>query len=251
MKFILILFFVSLNAYALTGSKAAEDKGWESNVFLSIPGFDDNGDSALGFCNGTLVNSDTMITAAHCFLKSEIPSGKKMKIEIGEYRYIIKDGVKKKIGYRSMIAHETSVKVRVLPGVNLNGTSVPPELDIAVVKLDAPVNVPPDFIYAPVWTSALPALTAASKLTVVTVNPMETITHMDTKQMGSLDRFSQERINITSTSTARVGPGDSGGPLFAQINGKTYLIGVVKGTVTFFGMTKDIFVTFQGRISLN
>lgn len=251
MKLIIAVLFLSLNVHALTGSVAAEDKGWESNVFLSIPGFDDQGDSVLGFCNGTMIDAYTMITAAHCFLKSEIPAGKKMKIQIGEYRYIIKDGKKIKIGYRHMISHETSVKLRLLPGVNLNGTSVPPELDITVVKLDAPIAVPPEFIYAPVWNGALPALGPANKLTVVTVNPMETITHMDTKQMATLNRYSQERINITSTSTARVGPGDSGGPLFAQLNGKTYLIGVVKGTVTFLGSTKDIFVTFQGRLPLN
>ncbi|MEQ1723353.1 MAG: trypsin-like serine protease, partial [Pseudobdellovibrio sp.] len=204
-----------------------------------------------GYCNGTLIDAYTLISAAHCFQRSEIGAGKKMRIEIGEYRYIVKDGVKIKIGYRAMIKHDSSVKVRVLPGVNLNGTAtIPPELDIAVVKLDQPVAVPAEFVYAPIWNTALPGLNAASKLSIVSINIMETISHNDTKQMAVLNKFTQGRINIESTSTSRVAQGDSGAPLFAMINGKTYLIGVVKGTVSTFGSTRDIFVTLQGRINL-
>lgn len=248
----LLLQIISINAIALSNSVAAEAKGWESNVLIAIPGIDPaDGTDSVGHCNGTLINDRTLITAAHCFLKSFIPRGDKMRIEIGEYRYVIKDGVKIKIGYRTMIRHESSAKLRLLPGVNLNGTSVPPELDIAVVKLDQPVSPGPEFIYAELWNQALPQLTAASKPTLVSVNVMETISHMDTKQMAVLNKFTQSRYNIESTSTSRVAPGDSGAPLFAVINGKTYLVGVVKGTVKYFGSAeRDILVTLQGRLNL-
>ena len=80
---------------------------------------------------------------------------------------------------------------------------------------------------------------------------METVSHNDLKQMALLNKFLQGRINIESTSTSRVSEGDSGAPVFAVINGKTYLIGVVKGTVQTFGSVRDIFVTLQGRLPLN
>ncbi len=252
MKLFISILLLSLNSFALSNSIAAEDKGWQSDVLLSIPAFDDQNDPVTGFCNGTLIDSTTMITAAHCFVRSEVLTGKKMAIEIGEYRYVLKDGVKIKIGYKHMIRHETSAKIRFLAGVNPNGTgAVPPELDIVVVKLDAPVNVAPDFIYAPLWNTTLPQLNAASKVTLVTINPIETISHMDMKQMAVLNKFTQGRINIESTSISRVAEGDSGAPVFASINGKTYLIGVVKGTVQTFGSVRDIFVTLQGRLGVN
>ncbi len=253
MKLLLTILLLSINSHALSNSIAAEDKGWQSNVFLTIPSFDDSNDKVNGYCNGTLIDATTLISAAHCFVRSEVLTGKKMMIEVGEYRYIDKNGVKVKIGYKHMIHHETSVKIRFLPGVNPNATgSVPPELDIVVVKLDAPVNVPTDFAFAPLWNSSLPQLSVAnSKLTIVSINVEETISHMDTKQMAMLNKFTQGRFNIESTSTSRVAPGDSGAPVFAVINGKTYLIGVVKGIVQTFGSVRDIFVTLQGRLPLN
>lgn len=252
MKLFIIILLLSFNSYALSNSVAAEDKGWQSNVLLSIPSFDNSNDKVTGYCNGTLIDSNTLISAAHCFVRSEVLTGKKFKIEVGEYRYVVRDGVKIKIGYKHTIQHETSAKIRFLAGVNPNGTgTVPPELDIVVVKLDAPISLPTDFAYAPLWNSALPQLTTAAKMTIVSINFMETISHMDTKQMAVLNKFSQGRINIESTSNSRVAQGDSGAPVFGVINGKTYLIGVVKGTVQTFGSVRDIFVTLQGRLPLN
>lgn len=236
MKLFTMILLLALNSRALSNSVAAEDKGWQSNVLLSIPTFDDANDKVTGYCNGTLIDSNTLISAAHCFVRSEVLTGKKFKI-----------------GYKQMIQHETSAKIRFLAGVNPNGTgTVPPELDIVVVKLDAPLSLPTDFAFAPLWNTTLPQLTpAAAKMTIVSINFMETITHNDTKQMAVLNKFSQGRINIESTSTSRVAQGDSGAPVFAVINGKTYLIGVVKGTVQTFGSVRDIFVTLQGRLQLN
>ena len=249
MKLFTILLLFSLNTLALSNSIPAEDNAWKSNVLLSIPGYDQDGSLVDGLCNGTLIDAKTIISAAHCYQRSEVLTGKKFKIEVGEYRYIIKDGVKIRVGYRHTIKHETTAQLRFLPGVNPNNsTTIPPELDIVVIKLQEAIALPTDFIFAPFWNSALPKLDANSKLTVVSVNPIETISHNDAKQMALLNRFTQGRINIESTSTSRVAQGDSGAPVFATINGKTYLIGVVKGTVQSFGSVRDIFVTLQGRL---
>lgn len=244
------LLLISSSALALSNSVAAEEKGWQSVSFIKIPYPANDPDGGVGMCNATLLDSQTLLTAAHCFIKSSFLTGDKLDIEIGEYVYIIKNGVKKKIGYKPTIRHSSSGKLKMLKGVNLNSTSViSPELDIVIVKLDAPVSLPSDFIFAPLWNKPLPQLTAANKLTVVTINYMETVTHMDTKQKATLNDYKQNPNNIYSTSTSRVAPGDSGGPLFAEIQGKTYLIGVVKGTVKQFFMERDIYVTLQGRLT--
>lgn len=244
------LFFISSSAYALSNSVSAEEKGWQSVSFIKIPYPANDDDGGAGMCNATLLDSQTLLTAAHCFIKSSFLTGDKLEIEVGEYVYIVKDGVKKKIGYKPTIKHSSSGKLKMLNGVNLNSKSViSPELDIIIVKLDAPLSLPTDFVFAPLWNKPLPQLTAANKLTVVTINYVETISHMDTKQKATLNEYKQTQNNIYSTSTSRVAPGDSGGPLFAEINGKTYLIGVVKGTVKQFLMERDIYVTLQGRLT--
>lgn len=252
MKLFVFTFLFALNTWALSNSTPAEDKIWQSNVFLTIPALDDQNDHVNGYCNGTLIDANTLISAAHCFVRSEVLKGQKLTLQVGEYRYVDKNGVKVRVGYKHMITHPTSARVKFLPGVNPNGTgSVQPEVDIVVVKLDTPVAVPVDFQFAKIWNTTLPTLNTNSRLTIVSVNPVETISNNDTKQMGVLNRFTQGRINIESTSVSRVAPGDSGAPLYAQINGQTYLIGVVKGTVSSFGSVRDIFVTLQGRLDLN
>ena len=244
------LLFISTSAYALSNSVSAEEIGWQSVVFIKIPYPANDPDGGVGMCNATLLDSQTLLTAAHCFIKSSFLTGEKLDIEVGEYVYVVKNGVRKKIGYKPTIRHSSSGKVKMLKGVNLNSTSViSPELDIVIVKLDAPVNLPSDFIFAPLWNKPLPQLTSANQPTVVTINYMETVSHMDTKQKAVLNEYKQTANNIYSTSTSRVAAGDSGGPLFASIGGKTYVIGVVKGTVKQFFMERDIYVTLQGRLT--
>jgi V8-like Glu-specific endopeptidase len=250
-KFLLAsLLFFSSSAYALSNSVAAEEIGWQSVVLIKIPYPANDPDGGVGMCNATFLDAQTLLTAAHCFVKSSFLTGDKLDIEIGQYSYIIKDGVKKKIGYKVTQRHSSSGKIKMLKGVNLNSTSViAPELDIVIVKLDAPAALASDFIFATLWNKPLPQLTAAHKPTVVTINYMETVTHLDTKQKALLNEYKQTENNIYSTSTSRVAAGDSGGPLFASIEGKTYVIGVVKGTVKQFFMERDIYVTLQGRLT--
>lgn len=242
------LVLLSGTAHGLSNSTAAEEIGWQSVVQIKIP-FPVDDEGGAGLCNATLLDSQTLLTAAHCFIKSPFMTGSKLDIEVGEYIYIVKDGVRRKIGYKTTIKHASSGKLKILKGVNLNSTGViSPALDIAIVKLDAPMSLPSNFIFATLWNKALPQLTAANKLTVVSVNFVETISHMDAKQKALLNEYKQTENNIYSTSTSRVAPGDSGAPIFASINGKTYVIGVVKGTVRQFLMERDIYVTLQGRL---
>ena len=249
LKLFFAVVFASLQSFALSNSVAAEETGWQSVAFIKVPFVETDGSIGLGHCNAALINDRTLLTAAHCVQNSALNRGHKLEVQLGDYHYIIKDGVKKKIGYKVKITHLSSVVIKVLPGTNLDSTStIPPQLDIAFLKLDQPINVPSDFVFAELWNQSLPQLTSAHRPTLVSINYAETVTHMDTRQKALLNNFSMSGPVMYSTSTSRVAPGDSGAPLFAMINNKTYLIGVVKGTVRQFMTERDVLVTLQGRM---
>jgi hypothetical protein len=248
--FIVGLFLTTASAFALAPSTAALALGWQSVVLIKVPGPDADGDIVDGLCNATLVNARTLITAAHCFLRRPVLKGGTFKIEIGEYKLIEQNGQQVSLGYRTKLRFEKTARVSFLPGVNPNGSTVSPDLDIAVVHLPSDLTLPANFIFSEMWTTALPKLDATSKVTIVSINPIEMITSNDTKQMAQLNSFQQKGYQIESRSTSRVAAGDSGAPVFAVIKGKTYLIGVVKGAASTPFSNWDVLVTLQGRLPL-
>lgn len=247
--FITGLFFTS-TTFALAPATPAVEKGWESVTFIKVPGPDADGSIVDGLCNATLVNAHTLISAAHCFLQSTVLNGGTLKVEVGHYKFIDQNGQPVNLGYRATQKFEVTARVAFLPGVNPNGTTVKPDLDIAVIQLQQDLALPTDFIYAEMWNTTLPRLDANSLVTIVSVNPLETITHNNTKLVATLNSIQQKGYQIESKSTSRVAQGDSGAPVFAFINGKTYLIGVVKGAASTGFSNWDVLVTLQGRLPI-
>ena len=83
---------------------------------------------------------------------------------------------------------------------------------------------------------------------VVTVNWLETLTHMDTRQFAHLDKLSASGGAFESKSVGRVQPGDSGAPVFVRIGSEWKLIAVVKGRAETFFSNWDVYPILDQRL---
>ncbi len=249
LKLILFLFLisVSISGYSLTSAQPAEHPSFKAVVHLAIPAYTSDG-PVTGYCNGTLVSRNTIVTAAHCVVSSYLFTGQPLKIEIGEYRYKETEQGTIRLGYRTTQRHESSVKVQLQPGVSPTAAPnrIPPENDYAILKLQTEISLPEDFVFPTVLNANLSSA-QVSQTVVVTVNPLAYISSTNTKQVATLNQVQYLGKSLKSNSLARVEEGDSGAPVFAVVQGRSYLIGVVKGRAQNGFSNWDVFAVWGAR----
>lgn len=233
--------------FGLSNSKPAEDFIYKSVVFIKVPARDKTGQVADNYCNATLISPSELVSAAHCFLKSELPKGQPFQIELGEYKYVERNGQTIRIGYITKQKFSATGKFYFLNGLSPEASSVSPDLDIGKVIIDQPLPLEENFPYAKLYPQKLPQLTLQNQIQVVTINFLETVSSIDTKQVAYLNQINQTNYYLKSTSLSRVAPGDSGGAVFATINNQLYLIGVVKGRAETFFNNWDVYALHQNR----
>ena len=175
----LVLFSGSCHVLALTSSVAAEDMGYRAVVQIAIPAYDSDGD-VTGYCNGTLISKNTLVTAAHCVVSSHLFQGQPIKIEVGQYRYRETPNGIIRTGYATTLRHSTPVTVQLRPGVSPTSppNRISPENDYAILKLQNEIPVPADFIFPTVWNQNL-TTSMQSQAFVVTINPVAYISTSD------------------------------------------------------------------------
>ncbi len=262
MKFLMgvFLFLHSIQTWALTHSVYADDNSFGAVVFLRNEAVDEAGEPVPGYCNGTFIAEDLIITAAHCVAQAQALGKTETVLEIGFYKYIEKpNGEKVRIGYK-VIHQETQVpRFRFLPSVaekiKRNGVkaSILPGEDVAVIVLSKKVNLTA-FNYKPVslvqpseW-AGLQKNVLSYLPSVVTVNPLAEIATNDTKRKATLDNLKASGKNLESKSVSRVEPGDSGSPLFVRIGNEWKLLAITKGMAKSFFGSWDMFTVVPGNM---
>lgn len=254
---ILAVLFTPIPAKALTSGVVAEDSAFDAIVFIQNDGLDDQNEIAPGFCNATIMNANTLVTAAHCVAQSEALHRYETTIDIGKYKYVTNpQGVKRRVGYapleRIVARTQFLFPVSVSQKIARSGTkaSIDPMEDFAVIHLSQALPLekyginPLPLVSREEWNEILRTRQLNSP-TVVTVNPIAEISTTDIRRMGLLDRISFSGAVganwLESKSSTRVDPGDSGAPVFAKIGGQWKLVAVTKGMAKTFFSSWDVF----------
>lgn len=250
-KIILILSAVlSFHTFSITQSIPATGELWQSVVFFKIPLRPSSNpeDGETGYCNGTLLSASKLITAAHCFLNASISKQNPLIIEIGSYRFVDRNGQRVNVGYTVTSQFRVTGVVQAVRGPVDSSITEDPDNDLAIMTFDAPLSLPSPFYFLPVWKGALPLQSMIQGFYVVSVNPLTTLNHSNTRQIGTLNDISILTQRLESRGGSQVEPGDSGAPLTMMYQNQVYLIGVTKGHGESWMSSWDVFTLLAGRL---
>jgi secreted trypsin-like serine protease len=245
------------SSWALTFSAPALAPEHDAVTLIRTDGHDpESGDVVPGYCNATLLSPLLLVTAAHCLADALSLGSRSIRVEVGRYKYVTRpDGQVIRVGYVPFLTAETQgtflFTAALTQRIRSQGFSVRigPEEDFAAVLLSAPLALPAGFPFAVAAGQKEFAQIQGSPLSysprVVTINPVEEVSTTDTKRTAGLNSVVWAGF-FQSKSTSRVRPGDSGGPLFARVNGADRLVGVVKGEGKSFFSTWDAYAPLGG-----
>lgn len=259
LKFALGLSLIlSTPLYALTNSTPALENDWASVVQIKSEAPDSTGESVPGYCNATFIAKNILLTAAHCVKLAYISKDNLLNIQTGYYKFIKRpDGQVVRIGY--------------VPKSNFNrhiNIELPKSLSDKIASRGEKAQIGPDEDFAILWwNEATPEIDEMSFTTPVTsaehaviiknikAYPLKTVSinlfsemSTDTKRMADLNNYKWNNGYVYSKSTSRVEEGDSGAPLFVNINGKMKIFGVVKGKASTVFDNWDVYPAIHSHL---
>ncbi len=238
--FVLVLSFIVSNVLALTNSQPELNELYQSVIFIKSDAPDQNGDTAPGFCNATLISSHMAITAAHCVYLNYISHDYNIEIEKGAYKYkVLPDGQKRRIGYAPTFSTNLNITIefpqKLKAKFDRSGykSKIGPDEDMAIIYwkenlVELELNQYAEILPPSEFEIVKNQLTSFSPK-VVSINPFTEMS-LDTKRFAFLNDLKNTFSGyLESKSLSRVQEGDSGSPLFITKNGKESLLAVVKG----------------------
>lgn len=249
MRFILSVgLFFSLQSHALTNSVVATDEKHRSIALLGTMVYDAEGSEFLGFCNATFVQRNLLVTAAHCVQDAIKLGNNSVKIQLGYYKYIDRQGEKVLIGYVTDFKQELTGEFVVSESVRQQilrqrqRVQISAAQDIALVRLSESI---PETIVLPLTKiisvrdfNLVRRSPTSYRPQIITWNLFR-MEDSDNKRMALLNRVNYSGGAFESQSVARVEEGDSGAPLEVSISEENQIIGVVKGRAESWGRNWD------------
>jgi hypothetical protein len=252
-----LIFLFVLHVHALTHSDPALDKQWGSVVQIATEGLDPDNMSVNSYCVATFLNSQVLVTAAHCVSHAYLIPSNLIKIELGQYEYRNRpDGSSFRLGYitKTKITQEAqfyfnSGLTRKLKTQKWK-VRISPDEDLALIVLKEPIQQELHF-FKPLNDLEIRQIKKNIQSyapTVVTINFISEMS-LDTKRAAILNHLKASGSRAwSSKSLSRLDPGDSGSPLFARTGQEWKLIGVSKGQAKTWISDWDAFTSFEANL---
>lgn len=245
-------------SFALTNSIVAESSEWTNIVQFISEAPDSRGDTSPAYCNATFIHHNVLLTAAHCLKNAYISGVRKISIQIGHYKYVTRktDGKTVRIGYMAKYNLEKNINIELPHSLvdkiarRKDKAFILPTEDVALAWWSEETPEVLDIQMAELMTPAehenLIKNISTIPFHVVTINSLTEKT-ADLKRMANLNNYKWKNY-VYSKSSSRVEEGESGSPLFAQINGQTKIFAVVLGKAKTLFDNWDVYTAVNPHI---
>jgi secreted trypsin-like serine protease len=188
--------------------------------------------TSSGFCTGSLISNDLVLTAAHCFGNGDDYTASESNSISGENFYIYFGSLDpKKINkglLRKVLDHRVHTEYAGYRGGKFDGSY---ELnDIAVLKFDSSAGIPEGFRPVSLVTN-LDRLKVNAKVTIAGFGPKSfdspvfDLQALDAEISSEVGVVSGQ-ITLAFKGKKHASKGDSGGPAFLNYEGETLLWGI-------------------------
>ncbi|XP_052784259.1 trypsin-3-like [Mya arenaria] len=186
----------------IIGGERADRNEYKYQVYFT--------ENDIFICSGTILDSVTVLTAAHCF-ESGLNNGVVHQVVAGDYRYQANDGTEQVRSLRALAIH---------PDYDTNDFMSP---DIAVLKLSRPFNFNTN-VGEPV---KIPSPNESPDRLQELKLPIKSFSQCQSTALSYYEETWNSKFLCTISSGKSVCNGDSGSPIVCFLNNTPFQLGIV------------------------